>query len=177
MRLNDEDIDEDDYLDDEDMDYEEEEPPKRRVIIRDRDEEEDNFEEPSVSGSSSSLYLDDEKPKAKSNKLSVRSRNKKSSDTGLAVCVIRPHTMEDAKEITDTLLDGCAVVLNVEGLELEIAQRILDFTSGSCYAMNGNLKRISSYIFIITPENVDISGDFQDLISGAFDVPIETRRY
>ena len=95
----------------------------------------------------------------------------------MEVCVIRPHSMEDAREITETLLANCTVVLNVEGLELEIAQRIIDFASGSCYAIDGNLQKISSYIFIITPASVDISGDFQEIITGAFDVPFESRRY
>ncbi len=60
----------------------------------------------------------------------------------------------------------------VKGLDVEIAQRIIDFTSGSCFAMSGNLQKISHYIFIITPASVDISGDFQDILSGSFDVPI-----
>ncbi len=55
----------------------------------------------------------------------------------------------------------------------DIAQRIIDFTSGSCFAMSGNLQKISHYIFIITPASVDISGDFQDILSGSFDVPID----
>ena len=114
-------------------------------------------------------------PKAKpaavpvSSKVSpIRSR-KGSSD--MAVCVVKPKSMEDAREITETLLANCTVVLNMEGLDLDLAQRIIDFTSGSCYAISGNLQKISNYIFIITPAAVDVSGDFQDLLSGAFDVP------
>ena len=75
-------------------------------------------------------------------------------------------------KITETLLANRTVVLNLEGLDVDIAQRIIDFTSGSCFAMSGNLQKISHYIFIITPASVDISGDFQELLSGAFDVPI-----
>ena len=74
------------------------------------------------------------------------------------------------KEITDTLLSGRSVILNLEGLHVDIAQRIIDFTSGSCYSINGNLQKISSYIFIITPESVEISGDFQELLGSGFDV-------
>ena len=66
------------------------------------------------------------------------------------------------------------VVLNLEGLDVDIAQRIIDFTSGSCYAISGNLQKISHYIFIITPASVDVSGDFQDIFGGAFDSPIST---
>ena len=97
---------------------------------------------------------------------------RKMSDSGMEVCVIKPTTVEDAREITETLLANRTVVLNLEGLDVEIAQRIIDFTSGSCFAISGNLQKISHYIFIITPASVDISGDFQEILSGSFDVPI-----
>ena len=96
-------------------------------------------------------------------------RPRKSS--GMEVCVIKPKSMEDAREITETLLGGCTVVLNMEGLDLDIAQRIIDFSSGSCYAINGTLQKISGYIFIITPSTVDVSGDIQEILGGSFDVP------
>lgn len=94
--------------------------------------------------------------------------------TDMEVCVIKPTTIEDAREITETLLANRPVVLNLEGLDVEIAQRIIDFTSGSCFAIRGNLQKISHYIFIITPSTVDISGDFQDIFGGAFNSPINT---
>lgn len=99
-------------------------------------------------------------------------RTKKMSGSGMEVCVIKPTTVEDAREITETLLANRTVVLNLEGLDVEVAQRIIDFTSGSCFAISGNLQKISHYIFIITPASVDISGDFQEILSGSFDVPI-----
>lgn len=86
--------------------------------------------------------------------------------SGLEVCVIKPVTIEEARGVTETLLQNRAVVLNLEGLDVDIAQRIIDFTSGSCYAINGNLQKISNYIFIITPQSVEISGDFQDIFGG-----------
>jgi cell division inhibitor SepF len=96
---------------------------------------------------------------------------RKAAGSGMEVCVIKPSSIEDAREITETLLDNRAVVLNLEGLDVEIAQRIIDFTSGSTYAISGNLQKISNYIFIITPASVDISGDFQEILSGTFNVP------
>lgn len=90
---------------------------------------------------------------------------------GMEVSLIKPTSIEDAREICDYLLAGKAVVLNMEGIHTEIAQRIIDFTSGATYSMNGNLQKISSYIFIATPESVELSGDFQDLLnSGTLDV-------
>ena len=77
----------------------------------------------------------------------------------MEVCIIKPTSVNDAREVTDTLLANSTVVLNLEGLDVEIAQRIIDFTSGSCYAVHGNVMKISHYIFVITPANVDVSGD------------------
>jgi cell division inhibitor SepF len=87
----------------------------------------------------------------------------------MEVCVVKSTSIEDAREITETLLNNRTVVLNLEGIDGELAQRIIDFTSGSCFAINGNLQKISRYIFIVTPASVDISGDFQDILSGTFE--------
>lgn len=93
----------------------------------------------------------------------------------MEVCVIKPTSVEDSREVTDTLLSNRTVVLNLEGLDMDIAQRIIDFTFGSTYAIKGNFQKISQYIFIITPASVDISGDFQELLSGSFDAPIRNK--
>ena len=63
------------------------------------------------------------------------------------------------------------LVLNMEGLHMEVAQRIIDFTSGATYAINGNLQKISNYIFIAVPASVDLSGDFQGLNNSGLDMP------
>lgn len=106
-----------------------------------------------------------------------RSGYTRKTANGMEVCVIKPTSVDDAREITDTLLSNRTVVLNMEGLDVEVAQRIIDFTSGSTYAISGNLQKISHYIFIITPKSVDISGDFQEILSGAFDVPSLNNRF
>jgi cell division inhibitor SepF len=104
------------------------------------------------------------------------SRKRSLSAAGMEVCVIKPTSVEDAREITETLLANRTVVLNLEGLDVDIAQRIIDFTSGSCFAISGNLQKISRYIFIITPASVDISGDFQNILGGAFGGGLEGPR-
>lgn len=97
--------------------------------------------------------------------------------TAMEVCVIKPTAVEDAREISETLLTGRTVILNLEGLDIEIAQRIIDFTSGATFAISGNLQKISNYIFLVTPTNVEISGDLQDLFGSTFDVPSIKTRY
>ena len=113
--------------------------------------------------------IDVSEDKAKKPIPKVPSKSRKALSTaGMEVCVIKPTSVEDAREITETLLANRTVVLNLEGLDVDIAQRIIDFTSGSTFAISGNLQKISRYIFIITPASVDISGDFQNILSGTF---------
>ena len=84
------------------------------------------------------------------------------SESGMEVCIVKPTSVNDARDVTDLILQGSTVVLNLEGLDVDIAQRIIDFTSGSCYAVQGNVMKISHYIFVITPSTVDISGDISN---------------
>lgn len=157
MRLNPD--DEDDFYN-EDYDYEddyEDEPVKQKSSFRKEKKEayEDDYED--------ERSFREKQPKTTPKVTPIRPV-KKPNPSGMEVCVIKPTSVEDAREITETLLNNRTVVLNVEGLDVEIAQRIIDFTSGSCFAISGNLQKISNYIFIITPASVDISGDFLSLV-------------
>ena len=116
-------------------------------------------------------YEDERSAKKVSQKVTPIRSVKRAPGPGMEVCVIKPTSVDDAREITETLLNNQTVVLNLENLDVEIAQRIIDFASGSTYAISGNLQKISNYIFIITPACVDISGDFQEIVSGTFNVP------
>ena len=110
-----------------------------------------------------------ERPVVKASpKITPMRGSRKGNSVNMEVCVIKPSSFEDAREISETLLADRTVILNMEGLDLGLAQRIIDFTSGSCYAIDGNLQKVSNYIFIITPASVDISGDLQGIVD-AFD--------
>ena len=119
------------------------------------------------------IEVPEEKLKKASPKTTPTKARKPVGGSGMEVCVIKPTSVEDAREITETLLANRTVVLNLEGLDVDVAQRIIDFTSGSCFAISGNLQKISRYIFIITPASVDISGDFQNILSGTFGGGVE----
>jgi cell division inhibitor SepF len=107
------------------------------------------------------------RPAVNSKVTPIRRKSSQAASGGMEVCVIKPTKVEDYREIADTLLSGCTVVLNLEGNDVDDAQRIIDLSSGSCYAIGGGLQKVSSYIFILTPSNVEISGDIQDLLNGA----------
>lgn len=154
MQLNNGD-DDGDYFDDEDSDYEdvEDQPVIKKVPAKKQQTEE----------------LEKSNVQRFPHKTAPARKVPKSGD-GMEVCVIKPTSVDDSREITDTLLSNRTVVLNMEGLDVDIAQRIIDFASGSTYAMKGNLQKISHYIFIITPPSVDISGDFNELLGGSLDI-------
>ena len=161
MQLNDND---EDYYDDEllDEDEKEEAPaPKKPFGSKAAPVEDDYDEQPAPARKPVS------RPAAAPSKIApLHSARKSNGGAGMEVCVIKPTSFEEAREITETLLKNRTIVMNLEGLDVDVAQRILDFTSGSCYAISGNLQKISMYIFIITPASVDISGDFQSILGG-----------
>ena len=162
---NDYDDDYDDGYGNDEDDYEETKSTRKRLFSGKSEPDNDN-------------EIDDKD--LKQNKLVPRQKSKviqMKNNRGLEVCVIRPTSIEDAREITDTLLSGKAVVLNLEGIHVEVAQRIIDFSAGSSYSIGGNLQKITNYIFIITPPNVDVSGDFQELVAGGIDLTTFNEKY
>ena len=84
------------------------------------------------------------------------------SNNQLQVVIKRPEKYEDSQDICDQLKVKKAVVVNLEKVEYPVAQRIMDFLSGACYSIDGSIQRVSSNIFIIAPDNVDVSGNFKE---------------
>lgn len=162
----DDDYDEDDFFDDEFEDDYEEERPKKSLFKREKsvyEDEEDDYEI---------------KKQARMNsKVTPMRQPARKNAPAMEVCVIKPNKMEDSREITETLLGGRTVILNLEGIDLEDAQRIIDFISGATFAIDGNLQKISNSIFLVTPAHVDISGDLQDLLGASLGAPAMRNRY
>ena len=80
------------------------------------------------------------------------------------VYVIKPQEFDDAQTVSDFLKAGKTIVINMEGVQLDPAQRIIDFIGGACYGLGGDLRAISSNIFIAAPHNIEVSGDLRDEI-------------
>lgn len=174
MKLSDDDdYENDDFFDDDYEDDYDDKPAKKSLFSRIK---KDSYDDPEDYDD-----MPEDRPRSKSapvsSKVTPMRQPARRASVNMEVCVIKPTSVEDAREISETLLSGRTVILNLEGLDLEIAQRIIDFTSGATFAINGNLQKISNYIFLVTPTNVDISGDLQDLLGGSsFDAsPMGTR--
>lgn len=69
----------------------------------------------------------------------------------LKVVVMSPMSFEEAKDVADYLKTKNPVVINLETLPKDITRRIVDFLSGSVYALGGNIQKISNGIFLVTP--------------------------
>lgn len=82
-----------------------------------------------------------------------------SSSAALEMKIIKPDRFEDVTTIADHLLQRRTVVLNLENASKENVRRILDFLSGTIYAIEGNMKRAANSTYVITPKNVDVSAD------------------
>lgn len=124
--------------------------------------EEEYVEEPARTKPSRAVSNDndpDDTPKQRTGFLGSKPKVVPMNRTMMEVSIIKPNTFEDSQNICNMLLAGRPVVVNLEGFDPDDAQRIMDFISGCIYAIKGQYHQISKYIFIFSPENVDISGD------------------
>jgi cell division inhibitor SepF len=81
---------------------------------------------------------------------------------GMKMVVYKPANYDDTQDVIDYLKARKPVVVNLETLEIDVAQRVLDFISGAVYSLNGSIHKVSKGIFVLAPTNVDISGNVAD---------------
>ncbi len=165
MKLTEDEDDYEEYLNDES-----EKEQKRAMRAERKEAKSERYTEPpksqTVASVSNTVTNDFKKERAAKMERSTASKVVpiRTTPKGLEVCIMKPTSFEDSQEICDMLLTGRATVINLEGFDDKLAQRTMDFISGSVYAINGKLHRISNAIFIVSPDTVDISGDYLDLI-------------
>jgi cell division inhibitor SepF len=75
----------------------------------------------------------------------------------LKVMVVEPVSFDDVQHVADYLKAKKPVVINLENTDAEISRRMVDFVSGTTYALNGNIQKISNQIFLCAPQNVDVA--------------------
>ncbi len=139
--------------------------------------EENEEEEETAASAAEEKKAEPEAPKTESAPSSAVAFRKKQTKTSASkvvpmngvmkqseVCMIIPKDYNDTKDIAEILLSGKTVVLNMEAMNFDTAQRVIDFTSGACFTMGGSLQKISKKIIIATPSNVELSGDFTELL-------------
>lgn len=80
------------------------------------------------------------------------------------VVLVEPRVYAEAQEIADQLKNRKAVVVNLQRIDKSQAKRIVDFLSGTVYAIGGDIQKIGMDIFLCTPENVEVSGNISQMI-------------
>jgi len=75
----------------------------------------------------------------------------------MKVIVIEPKTFDDAQQVANNLREKKPVVINFEKTEADDAKRIIDFISGTTYALNGEIKKVGHNVFLCAPSNVNVS--------------------
>jgi len=81
------------------------------------------------------------------------------------VTITKPVDYEEATEICEALKNRRIVLVNTTVLELKIAQRLLDFISGSCYALGGELQQIERGVYLLSPSNVEVTNELKNELS------------
>jgi cell division inhibitor SepF len=75
----------------------------------------------------------------------------------MQMLVFQPSNLEDAESIIDSLKARKPVIMNLDDMDVETAQRILDYVGGAVYTINGDIKKVARSIFVVAPPNVDVS--------------------
>ncbi len=73
------------------------------------------------------------------------------------VMVVEPFSFDDAQHVSDYLKSRKPVVVNLENTDPDIAKRMIDFISGTTYALNGQIQKVGNHIFLCAPNNVDVA--------------------
>ena len=84
----------------------------------------------------------------------------------MSVLVYRPASFEETQKIIDNVKSQRPVIVNLDALDVDEAQRSLDFLSGASYALNGTVFKVASSIFVLAPYNVDVSGNISNEMYG-----------
>ena len=75
----------------------------------------------------------------------------------IKVMVVEPFAFDDAQHVADHLKNRKPVVVNLENTDKEVAKRMIDFISGTTYALGGTIQKIGNNIFLCAPNNVDVA--------------------
>ncbi len=84
------------------------------------------------------------------------------NNNSLKVVVLSPQNILEARELCDHLRSNKPIIMNVEGVDTPLAQRMVDFLSGAVYCLDGDIQKISTGIFLATPASIEITGDLKD---------------
>lgn len=140
----------------------------KNLLIQDDDfeEEDEMFNETQSSARPTSAYTNSNFDASASSLGNTSSYNGGSASmiqqaletNGVHVILCEPKSYSESQEIADHLKVNKAVIINLSKISPEQAKRIIDFLSGTVYAISGDIQKVGSNIFLCTPSNVGVSG-------------------
>jgi len=72
---------------------------------------------------------------------------------------VAPKNFNDVQDVADKFKDAIPVILNLQGIDTDLSKRLIDFSSGLTYALDGGMQRIADKVFLLTPRNVEVSAE------------------
>ncbi len=126
-------------------DYEEEFEEQQRPVSKQEPEAEESFSQ---------------QKKTRNNVVSLQHAKEQ-----VRMVLVEPRSYEEVQEIADHLRSRRPVIINLQRVNQEQAKRIIDFMSGTIYALNGDIQKVGLNIFMCAPDNVDIQGSISDLLN------------
>lgn len=73
--------------------------------------------------------------------------------------VVTPRSFNDVQEVADNFKRNQPVILNLQGVDRDLSRRLIDFGSGLCYGLEGNMERVTDQVFLLTPHGAEVSDD------------------
>jgi cell division inhibitor SepF len=125
-----------------------ERPNVRRLSRRRRDDFDDIFADDSPRGGRGETRV-----------LRPVETNGRTNGGDLQVHLVVPKSFNDAQQIADQFKEAVPVILNLQSSDTDLSKRLIDFSSGLTYALDGGMQRIADKVFLLTPRNVDVSAE------------------
>jgi cell division inhibitor SepF len=72
---------------------------------------------------------------------------------------VAPKSFNDVQDVADKFKDAIPVIINLQGTDTDLSKRLIDFSSGLTYALDGGMQRIADKVFLLTPRNVEVSAE------------------
>jgi cell division inhibitor SepF len=152
-------------LADDEEEYEEESEhyPEPEVEIQDRYRERPNVSRLSARrrrDEIDDIFADDPGTERRTTSLRAVGSSRPNGRRGeVRVHFVAPKSFNDVQDVADKFKDTIPVIINLQGTDTDLSKRLIDFSSGLTYALNGGTQKIAEKVFLLTPRNVEVSAE------------------
>jgi cell division inhibitor SepF len=73
--------------------------------------------------------------------------------------VVSPTRFDDVQRVADAFKKVQPVIVNLQGVDRDLSRRLIDFASGLCYGLEGEMERVAEQVFLLTPKGAEVSDD------------------